>query len=689
MSIKQKVSKTLNVQAAESFVQEIQENAAYYIFTAKHTPFGAGQGGGSDDAPPIPEDTVLSSLQIYNDMLFGKRVKTDNVITLIKRYDWVENTVYDMYDDNDTDLADKPFYVVIDDVVEYNVYKCLYNNNGAKSTQKPFGKDTTPFEFPQDGYIWKYLFTIDQFNIRKFATDEYAPVTPTDFITAAAVPGSIEVVSVEAAGSGYNNYTTGIFPDASSIAIGSNIRFGLDASASSNDQYYKNCLIKITSGIATGEYRLINEYTIESGRKIIEIDRPFDNRPSAGDEYEIFPNVFIYDVSATSQANCVARAIVNSSIGNAISRVEVLNIGRDYRIATAKIKVANIVPVTSSATIRPIISPPGGHGSNINNELFARFVGVNTVFIGNNQPLTPNNDYRTVGLLKNPRYANVSVKIDSDNVIGSFVGGENVYRYKPLKLFSNVTIAANSLVTGANTTFIRSFRTNDRVIISNGITNLFANIQIISSDTQLTLDKTPIYVGGNNDIYLVQSELFGTVTSYDGLNLKLTSVRPIGWDISSYMVGDVSYCTAAVSNTQPAVTINDRDADEFSAFNQLNTFVGSFISATEFIEDEYLLQDTDDPDTIPTARVHSFTDNPGSANDYLYITDVNNVFQLQDINGAGGLIRGATSNAYFTARYKYNGEIVPDSGEVLYLENLSPITRDIRQTETVKLILEF
>jgi hypothetical protein len=689
MSIKQKISKTLNVQAAESFVQSVQENAAYYIFAAKHTPFGVDQGGGSDDAPPVPQDTALSDLQVYNDMIFGKRIKGDNVAALIKRYDWVENTVYDMYDDTDTDLASKAFYVVIDDVVEYNVYKCLYNNKGAKSTQKPFGKDTAPFEFPQDGYIWKYLFTVDQFNIRKFATDDYAPATPVDFITEAAVPGSIEVVEVETAGSGYNNYTTGIFPDAASIAVGSNLRFGLDASASSVDQYYKNCLIKMTSGVANGEYRLITDYIIQGGRKIIVIDRPFNNRPNAGDEYEIYPNVFIYDVSATSQANCIARAIVNSSIGNAISRVEVLSIGEGYRIATAKIKTANIVAVTSNAVVRPIISPPGGHGANINNELFARYVGITTSFIGNNDPLTPNNDYRTVGLLKNPRYANVNVKIDTDTVIGSFVTGETIYRYKPLKLFSNVTIAANSLVIGTNTSFINTFRTNDRVIITNGVTNIFANIQSIISDTQLSIDKIPTYSGGNSEIYLVESELFGTATSYDSINLRLTDVNPIGWDISTKLLGAASYCTAGVSNTQPAITVNSRDADEFNAFNQLTTFVGSFISSPEFIEDEYLLQDVDDVDLTPSARLHSFTDNPGSANDYLYVTNVSNTFDLQGINGSGGQIRGATSNSYFTARYKYNGEIVPDSGEILYLENLSPITRDIRQTETVKLILEF
>jgi hypothetical protein len=689
MSIKQKISKTLNVQAAESFVQSVQENAAYYIFAAKHTPFGVDQGGGSDDAPPIPQDTVLSDLQLYNDMIFGKRIKDDNVTTMIKRYNWVENTVYDMYDDSDTDLANKAFYVVVDDVVEFNVYKCLYNNKGGKSTQKPFGKDTTPFEFPQDGYIWKFLFSVDQFNIRMFATDDYAPVTPVSFVTEAAVAGSIEVVEVEAAGSGYNNYTTGIFPDAASIAVGSNLRFGLDASASTVDQYYKNCLIKMTSGVANGEYRLITDYIITGGRKIIVIDRPFNNRPNAGDEYEIFPNVFIYDVSATSQANCVARAIVNATSGNAISRVEVLSIGSGYRIATAKIKTANIVAVTSNASIRPIISPPGGHGSNINNELFARFVGITTSFIGNNQPLTPNNDYRTVGLLKNPTYANVNIRIDTDSVVGSFVSGETVYRYKPLKLYSNVTVSANSLIIGTNTSFTTAFRTNDRIIVTNGVTNIFANVQIIESDTQLLIDKVPTYSGGNSEIYLIESEPFGTVVTYDSINLKLTNVVPVGWDISTNLLGDVSFCTAKVSNTQPAITVNNRDADEFNAFSQLTTFVGTFVSTPEFIEDEFILQDTDDVDFTPAARLHSYTDNPGSANDYLYVTNVNNTFQLQDNNGAGGQVRGATSNSYFVARYKYNGEIVPDSGEILYLENVSPVTRDIKQTETVKLILEF
>lgn len=686
MSAKQKITKTLNVQAAESFVQSVRENSAYYIFTAKHTPFTADADGGTDDAPPPPVDTTYNALQIYNDMLFGKKVKDDNVVSMIKRYGWSENNVYDMYRDDDPDLADKQFYVVVDETIEYNVYKCLYNNNGARSTQKPFGKDTTPIEFPQDGYIWKYMYSVDQFNIRKFATDGYVPVVPNELVTDAAINGSIEIVSVDDAGSGYDNYTTGIFPDASSIAVGSNLRFGLDTAAANIPLYYKNCLIKITSGVANGEYRLITDYVITGGQKIISVDRPFNNRPNAGDEYEIYPNVFIYDVSGTATANCVARAIVNSSFGNAISRVEVLSTGEGYRLATAKIKTANIVAVTSNATITPILSPPGGHGANINNELYAKYVGITTSFIGNNELLSTSNDYRTIGLMKDPKFANVTMIIDADTVVGSFVSGEDVYRYRPLRLFGNVSISSNSLVVGTDTTFIDTFRTSDQVIITNGILNVVANVQSIASETQMTIDKTPPFADSNCSIYLIQSELFGKVKSYEGITLRLTDVNPVGLELSTFVLGSTSYCTAGIANTQQNLTTNGRDADEFNSFSQLTTFVGDLSSSIEFIEDETLVQDNEDLDIRPSAQVHSYVDNPGSANDYLYVTNVTNTFDLQ---ATDGILRGLSSNAYFTARYKYDGEIVPDSGEILYLENLSPITRNDKQTETIKLILEF
>ena len=112
---------------------------------------------------------------------------------------------------------------------------------------------------------------------------------------------------------------------------------------------------------------------------------------------------------------------------------------------------------------------------------------------------------------------------------------------------------------------------------------------------------------------------------------------------------------------------------------------------SEFIEDETIVLESTESYKFdylqPSMFFHSMVDNPGNANDYLFVTNLNNSFNIPE-NGSLTL-RGTTSNAYFTASYKYNGEIIPDSGEVLYLENLSPIKRNPNQTETIKLILEF
>jgi hypothetical protein len=58
---------------------------------------------------------------------------------------------------------------------EYNVYKCLDNNNNALSTSKPIGTVVDPVIMP-DGYMWKYLYSIPIALRNKFLTDAYMPV---------------------------------------------------------------------------------------------------------------------------------------------------------------------------------------------------------------------------------------------------------------------------------------------------------------------------------------------------------------------------------------------------------------------------------------------------------------------------------------------------------------------------------
>jgi len=69
-------------------------------------------------------------------------------------------------------LEDTNCYVLTD---EFNVYKCLDNNNNAVSTYKPVGTVVDPVIMP-DGYMWKYLYSIPIALRNKFLTDVYMPV---------------------------------------------------------------------------------------------------------------------------------------------------------------------------------------------------------------------------------------------------------------------------------------------------------------------------------------------------------------------------------------------------------------------------------------------------------------------------------------------------------------------------------
>ena len=684
MSTKQIVTKKLNVEAAESFVRGVQTDSSYYVFAARHTPYDGG-----DATIPMPSDTTKAQIDIYNDMVFGKRVKYNDVTNMVRRYDWTVDTVYDMYDDTDANLADKQFYAVVNAGTYYYVYKCLFNNYGAKSTVEPYGTDNDPFETPNDGYIWKYMFSVDEYTMNKFATVDYMPVVIDSAVTAGATAGAIDVISITDAGRGYDNYIPeGEFE---SVRIGENsLLYGIGLSASSLDNFYNGCIIKITSGEANGQYRVITDYQfdVENNKKIITLENSFSGIVKAGDTYEIYPNVFIYDTSGTRTSDCYARAIIDPTSANSISKIEILNAGGGYRSAIASIQVNDIVPVTIDASLRVILSPEGGHGLNVNNELFAKYVGVNTYFLGDEVPLSIANDYRTIGIIKDPLFANVSILLDLTKTVGQFIIGENVYRYKPIKLSGSVQVTANNVVYASGVNFEEALRTNDQIIINDGSSNFFATVSAISSNSLLTVTSSSSFVGSNCSITLVETDLYGTVSSYTLNSLNLTNVSARNLTIGSNIVGEDSFCTAAANTVaRPFVFINQRDADEFSGFNQLTKFVGS-VSKAGFVDDEIIAQETVSGYAQPQASFHSIVDSIGGLDDTMYVTNVKNSF-LTASGGNDGTIKGLTSNSYFIVANKYNGELIPDSGEILYLENLNPITRKANQTEIVKLVLEF
>ncbi len=105
-------------------------------------------------------------------------------------------------------LEDADFYVVTD---EYNVYKCLDNNNGGLSKTKPTGTQLDPIKTPE-GYIWKFMYNIP-INLRnKFYTDEYIPVVSA-LTNHFYSNGTIDNVYITNRGSGYSSAIVSVTGD--------------------------------------------------------------------------------------------------------------------------------------------------------------------------------------------------------------------------------------------------------------------------------------------------------------------------------------------------------------------------------------------------------------------------------------------------------------------------------------------
>lgn len=684
MSTYQVATKNLGIVNAETFMDSASNNSAYYVFAAKH-------GLNSSDLIPTPADSTTSLTQAYSDMIFGKKITDTNLSMMINRYNWESNVVFDMYEDSDTDLKTKKYYALVEEGELYKVYKCLFNNNGGPSIVEPSGTDTDILEIPIDGYIWKYMYSFDLFNALRFMTDTHIPVVEDLAVKQAAIPGSIDVVKINYGGAGYNNYTVGSFRNASDLSIGQDARqYGLDESAVLIDNYYKNCLIKITSGNAAGQYRTIVDYKILQGRRIATLDSVFSEVVSTTDTYEIYPRVYFTEVSGNVTTQCMARAIIGGT-SNTVTRIEVLNPGAGYRAAKAELRPDQSVGLNTNflAELTPIMPPPGGHGSDVKSELGGNYVGISTSFIGDNSPLTVRGtaDYSTIGILKDPLYANVRIYIDSTETAGQFTRFEDAYKFKQIKLAGSVNFnSANTIVFSTDPDAVRSLRSGDEILIKSESERFKSRVDTIIDQTTFTIQDQPALQQSNGSLYLVESQYFGQIRDIQLDYLDLTNVNVKEFSDSDYILGGTSFAYSKIDGSvNDYLLINNRAGDSFSGFNQLTKLYGDFTSQSVFELDETVTQ-TPITENSTTGKVYNFENNVEVNRDVIYLSNVSNTFVTVSEGGTGEIV-GNTSS--FVSQYKYNGDLIPDSGEILYLENVNPINRSTTRSETIKLILRF
>ena len=474
-----------------------------------------------------------------------------------------------------------------------------------------------------------------------------------------------------------NNTLMAISGNFSNSFAGANAAITYPNNANPANDYYNECILLITSGTGIGQYKKIIDYVNDGFKQIAVIESGFEINPDTTSHYEVNPAVFVVG-NGTETVNCVARALVNSAAANSVYEIEILERGEFYRAATANVLVANVVSGANVAELTPIMSPFRGHGSDVSNELGSISIGISVKFSNSEaNSISTENDYRTVGILKDPLFANVEFTLTrlSDNnpgVDGTFVDNEKVLQFKSLQMVGNVNINTTSAVITGDGTDFSGLSPNDVIIINAGTNWFVSNVVSISNTTEIVVSSNGNFVNTDANIFKATISAQGFVASFAAPTLFLTNAET-KFIQGGHIIGLSSYAVANVTN----ISSNDIDKnDGFLTFSQLNTLQGT-LSGT-FEEDEVIWQGANLSTATFTAKFHSVNDD----DTLLYYTDAMGVIET-------GIIHGDASESTFTVTDKYKGDLVSGSGVPIYIQHGTVVSRSNNQTENIKIIVEF
>ena len=396
-----------------------------YIF------LGRSYNWNEEPLPDVEIDSLDSELKAWDDMLVMKKILPQEVVLCTRKILWNSNVIYDQFDDIVDLNYNYNFYVLTEDL---NVYKCLWNNNGAESLYAPSGTSIDLIK-TADGYIWKYLYSIRP-ELKNFITNDYMPVDFLDRLVyesgdlrnqqlaveldakynGSGKLSSVVITQVGAPYLGAIDYE----PYASDIESPESLHFvqkyeedsdrsyvtinkKISEVSSINNFYTDNYVLYISSGPGVGQVRDIISYNGTSG--VIATDTKFTVVPTVNSTYKILPKIDI--TGDGTDAICIPIIDLETK---KIKEIQVLNPGKNYHSVIAEVRTtkANYIDKT---IIRAIKTSTLGHGGEAALELGCRNLMIKTQFDSKqSDKLKFFNEYRQVGIIQNPKIVNLTTE---------------------------------------------------------------------------------------------------------------------------------------------------------------------------------------------------------------------------------------------------------------------------------------
>ena len=212
------ITDQIRILNAKNFVAGVSSpDNSYYSFIGLPNPTDIQSDW--DTNPPSPRDSFDEENNYWDTMIALKKINASDIRQVVQKRFWSSGTTFDMYRHDysrsntakvsgATNLYSATYYIINSD---YRVYICLQNGtdpdnlNGRPSLDEPRFTDLEPRSAgtSNDGYIWKYLYTIKPTDIIKFESTDFMPV-PAEWETSIdnaevrdnAVDGSIKIVTI-------------------------------------------------------------------------------------------------------------------------------------------------------------------------------------------------------------------------------------------------------------------------------------------------------------------------------------------------------------------------------------------------------------------------------------------------------------------------------------------------------------
>ena len=648
---------------------DYQSTDKYFLSVGGISGWTGGQTFGSIN------DTRAADIEFWRNIVGIKQIDFNSVYHMAKKYVWTSGTIYTEYD-HTIDMADTDYYVMNS---EYNVYKCISNNENTTSAVEPTGIKTQGTMYTSDGYIWKYMFTIPEPH-RYYIDDEYIPVAK---LTARgtspqsqnqwsaqknAVNGSIDYIKLNTVNGNYLSAV--VLPHNPSVNIVRNssaagaTAIDLSAKHVQTTGDYTGLVINITSGDGAGQRRLIAGYTGDTNN--VNFATPLTKAVPKNSTYEIAPAVTIYGDGVSAEAFV---DLYDYSDGDAsrkqVKNIIITNSGKDYSTATLEFSPIAITTNTTGsvyADATPRISPEGGHGFDAVRELNATAL---LVVVNIDQDEDNNfflaNEVRQYGIIKNPILNDAdSQYLNADGKPYRIAGAETTLStileittattgaFLPETMYTvgKYIIGKKSKATGKIEEWSPSLNGNHGQLI---ISNLQGNFE------------PPVDAGGTGEGVLE----FSQEANVWEFSLGAGKAAVAGFD-------------KVYKNTPPS----------YNCTWSLGVSAGSGLDSSTFPVDVGVTGGSAASlvgcTACTTGLCLDWVVNDAGTGGTLVVTDAIGTFNTGDSIGS---FSTASPNSYINTVTP--PEIYSQSGEILYAQNMKPVLKDDEQREQYQVILKF